>query len=239
MFVLSEVKKQEGELLQKYDLPGFSLTERLRENTRSGGLAVYIRDGLKVPVSVVKEPSPEVHAWMDAERVWVKVEGSKKLAICSLYLRRETPVGSAFHSSNVMLLDQIHEEARTLREDGFMTAFQGDFNAHIGNTRPYGVPNNVHGVNNNGRLVHQFMRDSGAVLVNGHSWTTLSGKAVSAGGMWTYGRIREDSYHFSLLDLLIVDEDVLQYISTMDTSVSEALGISSDHSPIVWTIDLG
>ena len=56
---------------------------------------------------------------MDSERTWVLIEGSIHVAICSVYLRTEHPVGSVFYEQNVALLSVIQADAQSFREKGF------------------------------------------------------------------------------------------------------------------------
>ena len=139
IFVISEVKKQEGELLSSYEIPGYSLTEHLRMDTKSGGLATYVKDGLDCRVEV-DSSSKELHkVWLDSERVWIKVSGALKVAICTVYLRCNQPKDSAYYQNNVTLLEEIKMESSVMRQQGFQVLFQGDFNSHVGNVRPYGI----------------------------------------------------------------------------------------------------
>ena len=140
IFVLSELKKQEGELLTRFDIPGYSLKEFLRSDSQSGGLAAYVREGQSCKIEIGRTPRETDTEWMDSERLWISVSGSKKVAICTTYLRCEQPVNSIYYKNNQLLLNKIKEESSIFRQKGFAVVHQGDFNSHVGDFRPCGIP---------------------------------------------------------------------------------------------------
>ena len=57
--------------------------------------------------------------------------------------------------------------------------------------------------------------------------------------MWTYGKIREDGYQYSLLDLLMIDKSFVPFVAKADMSQNGPTNISSDHVPLIWQVDIG
>ena len=50
---------------------------------------------------------------------------------------------------------------------------------------------------------------------------------TGAKGLWTYSKIREHKLHFSVLDLVLVDEALMPRIVHFDASAMEFYGIRS------------
>ena len=103
--------------------------------------------------------------YLDAEREWILIhEMNKKLAICSVYMAAEV-VGATFLSWNNDLYAMLSSELSFLRDDGYICVLMGDFNGHIGNDS-YGITGNHSHINDNGRLVRNFVTDNRLTLVN-------------------------------------------------------------------------
>ena len=240
IFVLSETKKQEGELLLDFKIQGYTLVERNRHDGRAGGLAAYVKDGLSCNVEVLGRHGFEgAEEWMDAERVWIKVHGHRKVAICTAYLRCEQPIGSLYYQNNTDLLRNLTVEAANLRHEGFEIVYQGDFNSHLGKERPYGIPGNRHPLNNNGRLLLKFMSEQDVVLLNGGSWRTLDNCSESGSNSWTYMKFRDETLHYSILDLVIADQSVCEVIKNFTIITEDDEVVDSDHTPMLWDLCIG
>ena len=74
-------------------------------------------------------------------------------------------VGATFLSWNNDLYAMLSSELSFLRDDGDICVLMGDFNGHIGNNL-YGITGNHSHINDNGRLVRNFVTDNSLTLVN-------------------------------------------------------------------------
>ena len=69
MFV-SEVQKQDGDLFSTFHIQDYSDMEFLRIESKSGGMAVYLKDEIDVKIDF-GTGLPDTNIWHDSERVWI------------------------------------------------------------------------------------------------------------------------------------------------------------------------
>ena len=98
------------------------------------------------------------------------------------------------------------------------------------------APGNSPDINNNGKLLHEFMENEDLFLLNGGIWNTVTNQEIRSDFQWTYMKFRGEELHHSILDLVMLDKSLCGHISSFEIVVDDVALISSDHSPIVWSL---
>ena len=84
-------------------------------------------------------PPIPLFPYLDTEREWILIhEANAQIALCFVYCAAEIG-GEEFKTWNQELMAMIQTELDTLKEQGYLLLFAGDFNAHVGNDMQ-GIP---------------------------------------------------------------------------------------------------
>ena len=239
ILVLSEAKKQEGDLLQDFNIDGYQLEEHLRGDAQEGGLLIYTKEDLNTQVKNWRGLLDSHDEWMESERQWRKVKiNGKDHAFCSVYLRIDSAVFPQYYENNVKLMDKIKEEMAVLRSEGMRITVIGDMNGHIGNKQPYGIPGNPHTlVNRNGKLIIEVFTSENMQLLNSSTWHTGKGDIIQGEGLCSYYKPRVDGIQSSIIDYAFTDRETLQGITKFEV-MDGAINIpSSDHVPLLMHLE--
>lgn len=226
IIILSEVKLSLGDSSFDRGVQGWSREEHFRKDQQHGGLLFYVKnnrgmvhykwDGLEFGGSIE----------INAERGWIMVESNgEKIAVAGVYGRICDPT-KKYHDNNVQLYDHLTLEAIHLLQSGYKLVTAGDFNAWLGSDPDYGVPGDVHLVENtNGVLLKNHLRTTGLKVVNRMD--------CCIGGPSTY---MDRMGRQSLLDLFNISDGVNVSEMVIDDVLRDELDI--DHVPIRITIKL-
>ena len=237
MFV-SEVQKQDGDLFSSFHIPDYSIMEFLRIESKSGGMAVYLKDEIDAKIDF-GTGLPNTDTWYDSERIWIRISGERKTAICGVYLRCERTLQSTHYQNNKELLNKLKEEATLLRNQGFAIISWGDYNAHIGDSAKEGIEGNKHPINNNGKLFIDYKNVQKMTMLNNNAWTLQSGDTAKGEGMWSYSKLLDTSTQYSIIDYCIADPDILPFIQKFEVCSTIEKPIESDHVPLLMNIMIG
>ena len=237
MFV-SEVQKQDGYLFSTFHIPDYSIMEFFRIDSKSGGMAVYLKDEIDVKIDFGTE-LPDTNTWHDSERIWIRVSGERKTAICGVYLRCECTLQSTHYQNNKELLNKLKEQATLLRNQGFAILSWGDYNAHIGDSIKEGIAGNKHPINNNGKLFIDYKNDQKMTMLINNTWTLQSGETAKGEGMWSYSKLLDTTTQYSIIDYCLADSDILPFIQKFEVCSTIEKPIDSDHVPLLMNIMIG
>ena len=161
---------------------GYTVVVDVRQESASGGVAVYVKHGIPVrKVDVTKHQAYEV--------VWISVgDETTPMIVVAPYIRptlTEQERGSVF--------DHLHSNMLTLLDNGASIVLAGDLNAHIGSD-PQGIPGNTHDeIGGNGQYVRDLVKN-----LNGNVWN----KWPDAKGLVTRKGYRNQKD--SILDYLFI-----------------------------------
>ena len=227
--ILLETKRREEDVGINVDIPGYTLRELRRSDTAGdkggGGIAVYTRqlDGL-----VFHDYFPEIRDqdchFVRNERIWITTESAmNKSAVCGAYFGCQHP-DNRNASWNDAMYKVIHEEAMTLKRQGYKITILGDFNGHIGCQPGTGIVGNNPDINHNGHMLLDFLHRGGFRHVNGEQHLTT--------GLWT----RQRGAVRSVLDLALVSEEDLGNVASLTIDDKGQFGGSSDHNWLFLTL---
>ena len=231
---VSEVKKRAGTQQEDLDVEGFKRFEGLREEDQ-GGVMVYVADEWAPITKNWNGLAGPDQKWMNSERLWIRVEGSQRIALCGIYLRCSNGFHTVAHEKNSEMLHVLRWEADYLRQEGYKVVMTGDFNSHGGDTVNFGFEGNPHRLNSNGDLFNDFLNDQPMSVLNNRSWMSTAGELVQAKGCYTFQRVREEGCQNSVIDYAVVD-DALQG-NVKEFEVCEDSFVDSDHNPLLFRFE--
>ena len=227
--ILLETKRREEDVGINVDIPGYTLRELRRSDTAGdkggGGIAVYTRqlDGLVFHDYFPEIKDQDCH-FVRNERIWITTESAmNKSAVCGAYFGCQHP-DNRNASWNDAMYKVIHEEAMTLKRQGYKITILGDFNGHIGCQPGTGIVGNNPDINHNGHMLLDFLHRGGFRHVNGEQHLTT--------GLWT----RQRGAVRSVLDLALVSEEDLGNVVSLTIDDKGQFGGSSDHNWLFLTL---
>ena len=110
----------------------------------------------------------------------------------------------------------------------------GDFNSHLGTDGEYGIPGNVHKIDNNGKLLVELIRNTGLSLVNNR--LNHNGSRFCVGGPLTFfGRQGSTS----IIDYIVVDKDHEDCVLEMNIDDGGENGLNLDHAALYVSFEFG
>lgn len=146
-----------------------------------------------------------------------------KTAVCGAYYGCQQP-DNRHAAWNDAIYRVVHNEAATLREQGFRVTVLADFNGHIGCEPGVGVVGNTPDINYNGRLLLDFIHRGGFKHVNGEQKLTK--------GLWT----RQRGPSRAVLDLALISEEHLSTVESLLIDDRGEFGGSADHNWLFLTM---
>ena len=135
---LAETKRRTETIGIDINLDGYKLTEFTRSDLNNdregGGLAVYTK---MLSGVTFKHHSPDLNideSFVSNERAWFTTVGSGsngyKTAFCFLYLSCQYP-DNRYHEWNSKMLNILHRESISFRQQGFRLVFLRDWNSRV------------------------------------------------------------------------------------------------------------
>ena len=174
---VSEVKLRSGSRFTHFSIEGYKNYEDLRLDDQ-GGMVMYISDRMSTFANKWDGLLDGAQSWMKSERMWVKVDTMRKIAVCSAYLKCNPGLFSESHECNMELLNQIHQETNHLRSEGYEIILMGDLNAHGGDCEQFGFEGNPHQMNTNGTLLNDWLRGQPMSCLNNREWMNVLGDSL-------------------------------------------------------------
>ena len=230
---ISEAKQQRGACSLPIMISGFEAIECLRPSSATGGIIVWIKKGSGKAVRRWESTAADAPTWMSSERVWILMEDEKaKVACCAVYMRVNSPINSDFHKQNKELLDQITEEIREIRGNGYVVNIIGDFNARVSANENFNFVNYPHHHNENGTLLMNFAAFNDLYCLNPMTW---NGRATE---VFTFQRDLGVRVVRSLIDYSLGCVGAVAITSSFKVSDEAGIAIESDHSTLVWRFNM-
>ena len=230
---ISEAKQQRGACSLPIMISGFEAIECLRPSSATGGIIVWIKKGSGKAVRRWESTAADAPTWMSSEQVWILMEDEKaKVACCAVYMRVNSPINSDFHKQNKELLDQITEEIREIRGNGYVVNIIGDFNARVSANENFNFVNYPHHHNENGTLLMNFAAFNDLYCLNPMTW---NGRATE---VFTFQRDLGVRVVRSLIDYSLGCVGAVTITSSFTVSDEAGIAIESDHSTLVWRFNM-
>ena len=230
---ISEAKQQRGACSLPIMISGYEARECLRPSSATGGIIVWIKKGSGKAVRRWESTAADAPTWMSSERVWILMEDEKaKVACCAVYMRVNSPINSDFHKQNKELLDQITEEIREIRGNGYVVNIIGDFNARVSANENFNFVNYPHHHNENGTLLMNFAAFNDLYCLNPMTW---NGRATE---VFTFQRDLGVRVVRSLIDYSLGCVGAVAITSSFKVSDEAGIAIESDHSTLVWRFNM-
>ena len=192
----------------KFKLDEYYIYELLREKSKGGGLAIGALKDLD-PVWI-KEGNDEV----EAITIEIKV---KKLAIS--YTTSYGPQENDKIEKKIGYWDYLNQEVLRANKEGKGFVLQCDSNAWLGSNI---IPGDPRPQNKNGKLFAKFLND------NPH--LTLINSLPVCEGKITRSRMCEDKLEESILDVYVVCQLVLPYVTKMIVDVDKKYILTNYHN---------
>ena len=198
-----------------HTIDGFDIWYKNRLNA-TGGVIIYTRHNLYASyISFSDRVLLE-----DQDNIWVSiVQNGVKIALCCVYVTNEGSPRRRY--TNETLFTMLLHRYTWCIENGYTVIVAGDFNAHLGDFGPYGIPNSYHTVNQNGGLLLNFLENTRLRNLNSHP---------SMQGVWTYENVGLN--HRSAIDMILYDESLVVKSAYIDDS-EYILQVDSDHNMVI------
>ena len=209
------------------EVPGYNSwsTERTGLAKGGGGLTIYYRNTLRVHKHI-----PSVQSTLEyvgTERQWLLITGgSAKCAFLHTYLACQTSRNTNYLQWNDDLYTLLKQEARALRQQGFMILAMGDFNARCG--RIEGLENNTPDLNENSEMFFNFLNETNLLIINS--------MPIARG---TFSRLKFGSGHpasGSLLDYGLIDQEYSDSVTSFVIDSDARFQAGSDHALLECTL---
>ena len=154
--------------------------------------------------------------------------GSVKVAIVNAYLACHSGRRPQHYDDNISIINLVTKEINHLTEKGFTILIMGDLNSRVGDEPPLGIVGNDKKVNENCRILKQFVRENGLVIII---------SLPLSQGLFTRRTMDHDKGKLveSVLDALMRD---VHMINSFVVDEFNRYAITSDHSTIVIEIKL-
>ena len=188
-----------------------------------GGIGAYYRKNCAISPW---EPTP-LEKSLDAERIWMLIGGTRKMAICGVYLKTEDKPGSEHHTHNAKLLSMISAEKTSIESKGFETCVLGDFNAWIKPSDAFLYTSYKHIENNNGKLLANFVKENNLFCLNPIMWKGVREEKS------TYQRSMGNRFHESTIDYILATPQFTTGVSEARVTDVDSLSVDSDHSTLL------
>ena len=212
----------------KMKLPGYQIFERLQEKQNGGGLFSAISEEL-YPVLVFFGTGE-----IEILTIQITISGNK-VRLINAYGPQEPVEG--FSSDSLSFWSQLESEVMSALDNNCLVFIEMDANAKIGDII---IKDNLQpSISNNGRLLLNMTERHNLVIVN--SLEICQGKI-------TRERIFENRTERSILDYVIVCQNMLKFVASMNIDEARAYALSrydkkqgvitSDHNLLTCSFDI-
>ena len=228
ILALQETKFTVEALPPHLEIEGYHhyVTERSEKDKKGGGLIMYYKS--EIPIRTWKRPGKNLSSPTANETQWIMLETkTSKMAIANVYLACQSSKNKNFMDWNMEIYNDLKADVEVLRDLNFAILLVGDFNGWTGIQK--GMEGNNPGVNENGRLLLDFINEEEMYMLNrlntkNQVFTRVhysnSGKLLSQ----------------SCLDYALIAKESRIGKWTFDlVEANEQLGINTDHKMIKVT----
>ena len=228
ILALQETKFTVEALPPHLEIEGYHhyVTERSEKDKKGGGLIMYYKS--EIPIRTWKRPGKNSSSPTANETQWIMLETkTSKMAIANVYLACQSSKNKNFMDWNMEIYNDLKADVEVLRDLNFAILLVGDFNGWTGIQK--GMEGNNPGVNENGRLLLDFINEEEMYMLNrlntkNQVFTRVhysnSGKLLSQ----------------SCLDYALIAKESRIGKWTFDlVEANEQLGINTDHKMIKVT----
>ena len=192
-----------------------------------GGLVIFYRDNLKVHRH--KPEVPHELEYIQNERQWLLLhDGAKKCAFLHCYLACQTTRNDSYLRWNEDLFFLMKEEAKVLKQQGFMVLAMGDFNTRVG--RLPGLEENTPDTNDNFPMFSNFLNETNLLIIN-----TLP----VAKGVFTRFMTRENRRYKSVLDYGLIGPELSNTVTSFVIDANARFKTGSDHALLTCCVNFG
>ena len=211
-------------------IPGYTAwnTNRSGSDKGGGGLTLLYRDNL-----TAHQYSPDVPSHLQYimnERQWLLVSNNnEKVAFLHVYIACQSNKSEAFLSWNEDLFFLVGQEAKKLKQQGFIILGMGDFNSRVGALK--GLEENTPDTNRNSPMFFNFLQEANLLIIN----TLPVAKGLFTRFMDGSGRPGSKS----LLDYGLIDEDNANNVTSFVIDEDARYEAGTDHALLECILEFG
>ena len=203
-------------------------TNRSGSDKGGGGLTLLYRDSL-----TAHQYSPNVPSHLQYimnERQWLLVSNNKeKVAFLHVYIACQSNRSEAFLGWNEDLFFLIAQEAKKLKQQGFIVLAMGDFNSRVGSLK--GLEENTPDINRNSPMFFNFLQETNLLIIN----TLPLAKGLFTRFMDTSGRPGS----MSLLDYGLIDHNSANTVTSFVIDEEARYEAGTDHALLECILEFG
>ena len=203
-------------------------TNRRGSDKGGGGLTLLYRNSL-----TAHQYSPNVPSHLQYimnERQWLLVSNNKeKVAFLHVYIACQSNKSEAFLGWNEDLFFLIAQEAKRLKQQGFIVLAMGDFNSRVGSLK--GLEENTPDTNRNSPMFFNFLQEANLLIIN----TLPVAKGLFTRFMNTSGRPGSKS----LLDYGLIDHNNANTVTSFVIDEEARYEAGTDHALLECILEFG
>ena len=222
VLAIQETKFTVESLPPHLDIDGYKyfVTERSEQDKKGGGLIMYYKD--EIPVRSWTRPGKDMTVVTAHESQWIMLETrTAKMAIANVYFACQSSKNRNFIEWNTELYNELKADIEVLRDLNFAIIIVGDFNGWTGVQQ--GMEKNNPSVNENGRLLLDFINDEEMFMLNRLNTTN---EVFTRAHYSSTGRLLSQS----CLDYALISKEAKIGKWTFNlVEVNDQLGIKTDH----------
>ena len=174
-----------------------------------------------------KPSVPEHLLYVNNERQWLLFgTGHRRVAFLHCYLACQSSRDTSFLQWNADLLFLMSQEAKALKQQGFVLLALGDFNTRVG--RLPGLEANTPDINSNYHMFMNFVQELNLTIVN-----TLS---ICKDTFTWFNDHSERPGTKSLLDYCLIDQDNVHNVSSFIIDEKARFRVGGDHALLECTL---
>ena len=164
------------------------------------------------------------------ERQWLLVSNNnEKVAFLHVYIACQSNKSEAFLSWNEDLFFLVGQEAKKLKQQGFIILGMGDFNSRVGALK--GLEENTPDTNRNSPMFFNFLQEANLLIIN----TLPVAKGLFTRFMDGSGRPGSKS----LLDYGLIDEDNANNVTSFVIDEDARYEAGTDHALLECILEFG
>ena len=226
-----ETKRRVEDVVDDANIQGYNMFESRRSDAAGdrdgGGILVYAR---LTPGIEVRRINPRIAyehlQFLEKERMWVTLSSQCfKTAVCTVYAGCQYS-DNRYETENISLYQVLQEEVSLLETQGYRVIILGDLNGHIGSEKGIGIPGNKPSINKNGRLIINFVHETGMKIINQENQVEGVNSVQLCKGLWT----RQRAGNSTILDYVLISTKHLTSVLGMQIDDQGVWGGGSDHN---------